>query len=296
MEKNVLIIHYNTQKITNACIMSINKTTPGCKIYIFDNSDTVPFCNHFENVTVIDNTSGQTINFDLILEKHKNSSTNGAKDNNFGSYKHCLSVDVAMSIIDGGFVLMDSDILLKKDFSCFYDETIICAGKTEKLPHLRKRIAPYMMYINTKMCKEHNIHFFNEEHMFGLNGKKGEEIYDTGCWFYETCKDLPKKEINVSQYMIHFRAASWYKDAVEKQHYKQITPEKWLEKNKHYWYEELKPVITPDVSETATTEPEEEKAQPKATIKSKNKAVSFRSLEALRKSGGDSRKIYLRKA
>ena len=31
---NVLIVNYNTQKLTEACIKSINKHTPGVNIYM----------------------------------------------------------------------------------------------------------------------------------------------------------------------------------------------------------------------------------------------------------------------
>lgn len=293
MKKNVLIVNFNTQKLTEACIKSINKCVSGCTIYVFDNSDKTPFINNFENVIVIDNTKEEIANFTEIKERHKGFANKGALDNDYGSMKHCLSIEKAMNIIEDGFILLDSDVLIKKDFSNLYDNTVVFVGKKEKMKSFKMRVEPFMVYINVKMCKEHNIHFFNEEHMFGFYDAKGGENYDTGCWFYEACENLPKKEIATSQYMIHFRGASWFKKGDEK---KKITPEKWLEKNKHYWYEEMKPVVTPDVSETATTEPEEEKVQPKATIKPKNKAVSFRSLEALRKSGGNPRKIYLRKA
>lgn len=235
MEKNILIVHYNTQRITECCIRSINKTTPGCKIYVFDNSDREPFENSFDNVTVIDNTSGQVADFQKILDRHTDVTRTTAMDNNFGSFKHCYSVDTAMDIIGDGFVLMDSDILLKRDFSVFYNENMICVGRTEKQSHLRKRIAPYMMYINVRMCKEKGIRFFDEDHMFGLYDSTGQDIYDTGCWFYEQTYNLPRREIPISQYMIHFRAASWYKDAVEKQRYRQMTPAAWLERHKYLW-------------------------------------------------------------
>ena len=235
-KKNVLIVNYNTQRLTEACIKSINKCTPGCSIYVFDNSDLEPFKNVFGNVTVLDNTSGQILNFDDILARHPNSSESRASINNYGSLKHCMSVEKCMEIIDDDFVLMDSDILLKKDFSPIYDNTKIFVGQKEKLPRFTMRVMPFLLYINTKMCKKFGIHFCDENHILGIKDTEEGENYDTACWFYEQCKNLPKKEINISQYMVHFRAASWYKDAVEKQNYKQITPEKWLERNRRYWY------------------------------------------------------------
>ena len=287
MNKNVLIVHFNTQDMTEACIKSINKCTPGCNIFVFDNSDKNPFENSFDNVTVLDNTNGQIVNFNVFLDRHK--ITYGkAKDNNFGSFKHCISIDTAMDIIEDGFVLMDSDILIKKDFTCFYDENKVYVGSIEKQPRLRKRIAPYMVYINVKMCKEHNIRFFDEEHMFGFQDTKGCDVYDTGCWFYEQCVNLPKKEISTSPYMIHFRAASWYKDAVEKHNYKQITPERWLERNKKYWFEDSEK----EEKEPETQELPEVKSK---TIRKFSPKMSISNLSSLRKSSDGGRKIYLKK-
>lgn len=268
MKKNVVIVNYNTQKLTNACIMSVNKCTPDCHIFVFDNSNKEPFVNIFNNVEIIDNTKNQIVNFDEILGRHKDFHNRGAEDNNFGSMKHCVSVEKAMEIVDDGFVLIDSDVLIKKDFSNFYNEKKVFVGQKEKTPNFKKRVAPYFVYINVKMCKENGIHFFDENHMFGFYNSNGGENYDTGCWFYESCSNLPKEEISTSPYMVHFRAASWYKEAIEKQHYKQISPEKWLEKYKKYWHTEPENISKnlATISKPREPEPEHKHIAPEEKI------------------------------
>ena len=235
LKKNVLIVHYNTQKITEACIKSINKHMNNCQIYIFDNSDKTPFKNTFSNVIVIDNTRGQVIDFDKIIKSHAEFYNKKATDNNFGSFKHCISVETAMNLLGKNFVLLDSDVLIKNNFSSLYDVSKIFVGKLEKMPRFKKRVEPFMVFINTEMCKKNNVHFYNENRMWGFYNTSGEN-YDTGCWFYEACTKFPKKEVNTSLYMEHFRAASWYKDAVEKQKYRKISPELWLDRHKSLWY------------------------------------------------------------
>lgn len=235
MNKNILIVNFNTQKLTGACIKSVNKHTPGCKIYVFDNSDKEPFINTFDNVTVLDNTEGQIVDFEKVLDRHKDFTNKGAADNNYGSFKHCFSIDAAMGIIQDGFVLMDSDILIKKDFTPLFDESKIYVGSIERMPHFKPRVAPFLCYINVKMCKENEIHYFDEDHMFGFYDTHGGKNYDTGCWFYEVCQNFPKKEISTVPYMIHFRAGTWYNDAVEKQNYRKFSPERWLEIYRRYW-------------------------------------------------------------
>lgn len=168
-----------------------------------------------------------------------------------------------MEIIDDGFMLLDSDILVKKDFTPLYDGTKVFVGKGEKMKTFKKRVEPFMCYINTKMCKEHNIHYYDENHMLGFYESNGGENYDTGCWFYEACKNLPKREITTAPYMIHFRAASWYKEAVEKQNYKKMSPDKWLEMNKKYWSDEpAKPLVTEKGETQAVKKEENNKPEP----------------------------------
>ena len=61
---NILIVHYNTPKLTECLVKSINKFVgTNCNIYIFDNSDKLRFTYSQENLTIFDNTHGQIINF-----------------------------------------------------------------------------------------------------------------------------------------------------------------------------------------------------------------------------------------
>ena len=238
--KNVLIVNFNTQNLTDACIKSVNKHTNGCKIYVFDNSDKEPFINTFDNVHVINNTKGEIVNFDSILERYENRFQSGGHVNNFGSFKHCISVDACFDLIPDGFILLDSDVLVKTDLSPLYDESYISIGSVEKMTHFKKRFAPYVTYINTAMCKENGIRFFNENRMFGFKASKEAEDYDTGCWFFEAIIPFRKKSINYKNYVVHFRAGSWLEDAISKHKYKTMSPEKWLNLNKTYWSDTIK--------------------------------------------------------
>ena len=72
MDKNIVIVHYNTPKLTECLVKSINKFVEGAKIFIFDNSNKSPFTAKFDNVTIYDNTNGQIIDFDEWLKKYPN--------------------------------------------------------------------------------------------------------------------------------------------------------------------------------------------------------------------------------
>lgn len=240
MNKNVCIIHYNTPVLTAHLVKSINKHTPGTKIYIFDNSDKTPFINSFNNVTVFDNTKGQIINFDQWLKKYPNREKSGGKANNWGSAKHAYSVEKCMELIKEPFVLFDSDVLVKKDFSVLFDEIVCYKGEVIHQPGTNKRIKrvlPFICFINTPMCKTKGIHYFDENYMHGLRFKGNSDNYDTGGALYiltEQKKGL-HREIKVADYIVHYGNGSWVSAAEKMKRPKHMPAVEWLNKYKEYW-------------------------------------------------------------
>lgn len=225
MNKNVLIINYNTTLLTQCCIKSVNKFTPGCKIYVFDNSDKEPFVNIFENVEVIDNTKGQIINWEEWKKRYVgNKKTKGAH-NNYASAKHCFTVEKCIELMNDNFVLLDSDVLIKKDFSDLYnDDYIYVADCKYQIGGKLMRVIPFICFVNVNLCKKKNIHFFNEYYMHGLGNGDG-DYWDTGAYFYNACKNEKHKEINYSNYVVHFGNASWRNKSTKD----------WLNKYKCLW-------------------------------------------------------------
>ena len=244
MNKNVCIIHYNTPILTAHLVKSINKHTPGTKIYIFDNSDKTPFINLFNNVTVFDNTKGQIINFDQWLKKYPDREKSGGKANNWGSAKHAYSVEKCMELIKEPFVLFDSDVLVKKDFSILFDEIVCYKGEVIHQPGTNrkiKRVLPFICFINTPMCKTKGIHYFDENYMHGLRFKGNSDNYDTGGALYiltEQKKGL-HREIKVADYIVHYGNGSWVSAAEKMRNRpKHIPVNEWLEKFKQFWADE----------------------------------------------------------
>ena len=245
MNKNIVIVHYNTPYLTECLVRSINFFVKDAIIYIFDNSDKLPFTAKFDNVTIIDNTKGQIIDFGTWLEKYPDRIKSSAFRNNYGSAKHCYSIDKCMDIINDNFLLLDSDILLKKDISKLIDEKFVFVGGTEiwkarnpmpdSHPKAKIRAVPYMCYINTKLCKKYNIRYFNDKYMYGLSANG--DSYDTGSYFFEQFirKGLKWKKINYNEYIVHYKAATWVDSAKKYDNYNPISIEKWLEIHKNLW-------------------------------------------------------------
>lgn len=235
MNKNIVIIHYNTPHLTECLVRSINLFVKDAVIYIFDNSDKNPFIAHFDNVTVFDNTKGQIIDFDKWLEKYPNRMKSPGKANLWGSAKHCYSVEKCMELIKENFVLLDSDVLLKRDISNLYKDDLMYIGNVITQPKSSvKRVLPFICYINVKMCKEKGVHYFDDNYMHGLWKNGVADRYDTGGAFYIQSLKYKHEEINFNDYVVHYGHGSWTKIGEKMK----VTDKEWLSLNKKLWSNE----------------------------------------------------------
>lgn len=232
MEKNIVIVHYNTPKLTECLVRSINKYVEGAKIYIFDNSDKAPFTYQCDNLTIFDNTKGQIIDFDEFLERYPKRNASPGHVNDFGSAKHCYSIEKCIEIVGKNFILLDSDVLLKRDISELFDEDYIYVAQVDIQNNSTiKRVLPYICFINVEMCKENGIHYFDDAYMHGLcctSKNKFSDRYDTGSGFYINASKKPHKEIRCSTYIKHYGHGSWTKKGYKVQ----MTQDEWLSFNK----------------------------------------------------------------
>lgn len=232
---NFCIIHFNTPKLTECLVRSINKHTPNSIIYIFDNSDKLPFTYRTENVKYIDNTKGQIINFDKWLLKYPKRTNSPGKLNKWGSAKHCYSVEKCIEIINENFILLDSDILLTNDVSSLWDESKIYVGEVVTQPKSSiKRVLPYICFLNVKMMKEKDVHYFDEKYMHGIRYTIGGDMYDTGAGFYLAASKYHSKQIKTDDYAVHYSGGSWIKEK-ELKYKHDYTPEQWLVRYRKLW-------------------------------------------------------------
>lgn len=128
--------------MTNACIRSILRHTDHDTIYkiiVFDNSHADKkfiLDNDLEqhSIEVLDNTTGQIIDFDSILaeNQHRLDKNAGSARFNYASLKHARSIQYLIDICSTNFmVLLDSDTLLKKDID-FIDDKLITAADVDE--------------------------------------------------------------------------------------------------------------------------------------------------------------------
>ena len=226
---NLCVVNYNTKKLLDCLIKSLDKTVPSYKLYIFDNSDTEPvYTTNKKNVAIFDNTKGQYIDFNKFLSKYPNRGTSPGRLNNFGSAKHCISIEKCMELIEDNFILLDSDILIKKDISHLFNDNYIYIAEIQKNKlYGVNRVLPYICFINNKKCKEEGIHFFDEKYMYGLGLDKTSEKYDTGGAFYINASKHEHFEIKYNDYIVHYKGASWV--------FNKMTTDQWLTRYKKWW-------------------------------------------------------------
>ena len=224
----VCIVHYNTPELTLAAILSLNKQTPGCRVIVLDNSDQRPFNCNMINVKVIDNTRGQLIDFDKVLESYPDREDNDRNRSNYGSAKHTMSVDWLMDHVPDGFILMDSDVLIHTDIAPIANRHYAAAGRVKECSDgIPTVLRPFLCWINVPMLREHHIRYFNGEKMWALSHKFPNNRYDTGAWLYEECVrcGLPINAFHWKDYALHFGHGSW----------KEKDGEAWLRENRGLW-------------------------------------------------------------
>jgi hypothetical protein len=211
-DMDIAIVHYNTPELTGALLASIRKWMPTAHVTIFENSDDprrkLPPMGR--RVWYLDNTHGQIVDFDAILARHPQRSREHAQD---ASVKHMASVAALWDYLPDGFVLLDSDVLLKRDLSDLADTSVAwCAGvqygMTFGSGRFRPRALPFVCWINVPMCMAAGVRYFDESRSWKLAPGM---FYDTGASFYLDCRaaGLPSREIRWEDYAVHFKGGSW---------------------------------------------------------------------------------------
>ena len=220
----ILIVNYNTPEMVYYNILSINKTTPNCLIYVFDNSDKEEgkfVADEFTNVIVLDNTKDQYFlryGVDFYYKYWR------------PSIMHSKTVQAFIDKIDvDGFILLDSDVIVIRDLNEIYDERFSFVGTIEN----GVRLNPFCCFINSKMCRDKKIEFYS----FGAIKWDGRlsMMKDSGYLFFQMVKDKKPvyKIITARDYVHHFSAGS-YRDSVNPNDFHYKNYKDFLEANRQY--------------------------------------------------------------
>jgi hypothetical protein len=239
-QKEIAIVHFNTPELTEAAIMSVRKhCTTDYHFTVLDNSDKRPFKTKMKGVKVIDNTKGQVIDFEAELSKYPDKEWNMAKLSNHGSMKHIWSVQKLWEMLPDGFILLESDVLITKNFDFLWNETFAACGKVQYFHNRRKekdRLLPWLCYLNVPLLVKNGARYFDP--MRAWNLQPGENNpgnwWDTGaCVLDDIRKTKPELVCRcyaeLDRYYIHYHGGSWRQADVENQ-------KAWLENHRALWY------------------------------------------------------------
>ena len=256
----VCIVHYNTPELTMAAIRSLWKHTPGVYVIVFDNSDRRPFTAaaarpldacaasnsskatgrrdsgnlftlHSSLLEVIDNTRGQLIDFDQWLNTFPDREP--SPGNNYGSAKHCYSVQWLIDHRRNPFMLMDSDVLVRQDIAPLFDDRFafvahVGCNTRRRFGFELLKADPFLCYVNVPMLRQYGVRYFDSAHMWNLVSRSPNNRYDTGAWLYHEvkAKRLPFRDVDVkADYIHHLGHGSW-----RNKDYRQ-----WLEEYQDLW-------------------------------------------------------------
>ena len=250
MKREVAICHFNTPELTEATILSLRKHGgENYHVTIFDNSAEAdfngehhafrPFTKKMKGVTVIDNTRGQLIDFQAELNKFPDREPYSAQSNDWGSVKHMVTVQYIMdNILTDGFLLLDSDILIKQNVDFMFREDLVAVGHVqEPQPGNRYgigRLVPMLCWINVPMCKRLGIRYYDPQRCWmlfrGMDNRRN--WYDTGASFMEDIRKQPRGQrgmpVDIRPLMEHYKCGSWRQGNINQQ-------KAWLEQHRDLW-------------------------------------------------------------
>ena len=170
MKRTIAIINFNTPELTEACILSIRRQGIDWPIVVFDNSMDVtwpagegmpertleahPFSRKMKGVKVIDNTKGHVIDFEQFLSLYpdRNRQLGVWKSSVWGSAKHIVTVQKLWELLPDGFILVESDVLVKADITELWREEYSFCAYVQRQQRGNRfnigRILPMLCYLN----------------------------------------------------------------------------------------------------------------------------------------------------
>ena len=251
-QKTIAIIHFNTPELTEAGIKSLRKHGgKDYRVVVFDNSATLtlpdgkviqarPFTAKMDGVEVIDNTRGQVIDFDKFLSEYpdRNPSVGIYQSSVWGSAKHIVTVQKLWELLPEGFVLMESDILLKKPIDEFFREEYSFVGFVQRHqkgnPFDVPRIMPMLCWMNVPMLTREGARYFDPDRCWGLKADRNDRgnWMDTGaCLLDEVLKKRPRLKglhVDIRLFVEHYGGGSWKQNNLNAQM-------AWINSRRHLW-------------------------------------------------------------
>ena len=260
MKQTIAIIHFNTPELTEACILSIRKQGIDWPVVVFDNSaditapagtngndpkeDTIikarPFRLKMKGVKVIDNTKGQVIDFEQFLSLYpdRNPQLGVYKSSVWGSAKHIMTVQKLWELLPDGFILVESDTLVKRDITELWKEQYSFCGYVQRNQEGNRfkvpRILPMLCYMNVPKLTKEGARYFDPDRCWGLKADANQRgnWFDTGaCLLDDVLRMRPRLKglhVDIRLFIEHYGGGSWHQGDLQRQ-------SAWLKQHEALW-------------------------------------------------------------
>ena len=253
-QKTIAIIPFSTPELTEACILSIRKQGIDWPIVVFDNSRDVtfpagegmavreltarPFTKKMKGVKVIDNTKGQQVDFEKMLQAFPDKHKPHAEVNGWGSDCHMMTVEKLWELLPDGFILVESDLLLRENPETLWREEYSFCAYVQKQQRGNKfgrgRILPMLCYFNVPKFRAEGVHYFDPDRSWMLH--KGEDNpknwYDTGSSLLEDVlahrPRLKGLHVDIRPMVVHLGGGSYKNISLKEQ-------AEWLKQHEALW-------------------------------------------------------------
>ena len=260
MKQTIAIIHFNTPELTEACILSIRKHGCDWPVVVFDNSaditapagtngnapkeDTIikarPFRQKMKGVKVIDNTKGQVIDFEQFLSLYpdRNPQLGVYKSSVWGSAKHIVTVQKLWELLPDGFILVESDTLVKRNITELWKEQYSFCGYVQRNQNGNRfkvpRILPMLCYMNVPKLTKEGARYFDPDRCWGLKADANlrGNWFDTGaCLLDDVLRMRPRLvglHVDIRLFIEHYGGGSWHQGDLQRQ-------SAWLKQHEALW-------------------------------------------------------------
>ena len=240
MKQAIGIVHCNTPELTEACILSLRKTGCDWPVVVLDNSDARPLKCRMKGVKRIDNTKGRVLDFDAMLEGIGEKCWDMAKMSVWGSFKHTVSVQKLWEVLPDGFILVESDVLLRRDVRELWQEQFAAVGRVQWHQKGNQfdvpRMLPFLCYMNVPLLVANGARYYDPSRCWGVAGSSREvrgNWYDTGAAMLEdivkTKPQLVARNVKtLEEWFCHYAGGSWRKNDLRRQ-------AEWLKQYERLW-------------------------------------------------------------
>ena len=163
------------------------------------------------------------------------------KSSVWGSAKHIVTVQKLWELLPDGFILVESDTLVKRDITELWKEQYSFCGYVQRNQHGNRfkvpRILPMLCYMNVPKLTKEGAQYFDPDRCWGLKADANlrGNWFDTGaCLLDDVLRMRPRLKglhVDIRLFIEHYGGGSWHQGDLQRQ-------SAWLKQHEALWVTE----------------------------------------------------------